>query len=76
MEPADMDDKIFIEHLRKQSKLETAKLAKMFNIDVNKRYNPKDLEGILAPYKDDKSSTEWVREARYDRFHDHPYDYL
>ena len=40
-----MDDKIFIEHLRKQSKLETAKLAKMFNIDVNKRYNPKDLEG-------------------------------
>ena len=42
------------------------KLERIFDIDLNKKINPKNAEGCLAKYADSESSAEWVRDVRDD----------
>ena len=39
-------------------------LERIFGINPNEKFNPKDAEGCLAEYADSESSVEWVRNVR------------
>ena len=54
----DMQDMI------KQNDESIKELERICQIDDASDYDPRELEGILAPYSDSESSVEWIRSVR------------
>ena len=56
--------KLFVQDILAQNDKGIKNLLRLSQSDEGSEYDPKDLEGILAPYSDTESSVEWIRAVR------------
>ena len=55
---------LFMQSIIAQNTESVKELARMWEIDENVVYDPRELEGILSEYSDSQNSAEWVRDVR------------